>query len=300
MRHPGEGSHFRRNHGQQHGSRAEWAGGTVHAGPRNGVWRLGDHVLEARPEPVNIIPAQLQGRLFNDANNDGLSGIDEKPLSGWTVRLLDTAGKPSSRPRRGADGKYDFFQVDPGDYQTVVEVKPGWHQTTPAPGKLTAAPDQTLADIDFGMYLVPTAVQGLQFHDRNGNGTQDPGEEGLNGWEIKLYDAQGQEIASTLTQDIDVDGDGRSTTRARTYEFTGLRPASTRSAKRPVPIGCKHRQRLTIPAGPLCRWRTTATRHDVGSAGRRTKRIHLPYDGRHRDSRQWSCSIAKPEQLKLS
>ena len=41
--------------------------------------------------------------------------------------------------------------------------------------------------LDFGNY-VPAVLTGRKFHDRNGDGVQDAGEEYLNGWEIQLYD----------------------------------------------------------------------------------------------------------------
>ena len=200
-----------------------------------GGWKVTS--CDTTPTPVNIVPAQLHGRLFNDANNDTLRGADEEPLSGWTVQLLDTAGQAVVTTQSDQDGQYDFVQIDPTDYTVLVVIRPGWHQTTAAPGTLTVAPGQSLADVDFGMFLVPTLVTGVKFHDRDADGVRDVGEEGISGWGMKLYDAEGQEIASTMTHDVDLNGDGVIDPEHETgfYEFTGLPPAAYSVGETPRP-----------------------------------------------------------------
>jgi hypothetical protein len=45
------------------------------------------------------------------------------------------------------------------------------------------------------------SIEVFKYHDRNRNARFDPGEPGLNGWRIVLFDAQEQQVASAFTQD---------------------------------------------------------------------------------------------------
>lgn len=54
-----------------------------------------------------------------------------------------------------------------------------------------------------------SAISGQKWHDRNGNGLQDVDEPGLNGWTIEVVDQTGHVVATTTTQNIDVNDDGQ-------------------------------------------------------------------------------------------
>jgi len=61
---------------------------------------------------------------------------------------------------------------------------------------------------DFGMVQAASVSGGL-FYDLNGDGVQDGGEVGLNGWAVELIDTASQErIATAITDDIDLDDNG--------------------------------------------------------------------------------------------
>ncbi|MCR9201189.1 MAG: proprotein convertase P-domain-containing protein, partial [Planctomycetaceae bacterium] len=49
-------------------------------------------------------------------------------------------------------------------------------------------------------------VSGQKWLDQNGNGVRDAGEPGLDGWTIRLLNAAGQVVSSTVTTSIDLDG----------------------------------------------------------------------------------------------
>lgn len=51
------------------------------------------------------------------------------------------------------------------------------------------------------------SISGQKWHDRNGDGIRDANEPGLNGRMIEVVDQNGQVIATTTTQDIDINGD---------------------------------------------------------------------------------------------
>ena len=74
-----------------------------------------------------------------------------------------------------------------------------------------------------GLLLLPTAVfaqdvtdaiHGTVFHDKNLDGLQDPGEDGILGVTVELYDEAGSDVATATT---DIDG---------YYEFSGLEPGN--------------------------------------------------------------------------
>ncbi len=48
-------------------------------------------------------------------------------------------------------------------------------------------------------------IRGQKFQDTNGNGVQDPGEDGLNGWTIEVYDSNNDLVTTATTADNDLD-----------------------------------------------------------------------------------------------
>lgn len=71
--------------------------------------------------------------------------------------------------------------------------------------------------IDFG-FLAPASVGNFVFIDTNRNGIQDPGEVGLNGVTVTLYNSAGTAIATTTTTTVGGN--------AGQYSFTGLPPGT--------------------------------------------------------------------------
>jgi uncharacterized repeat protein (TIGR01451 family) len=85
-----------------------------------------------------------------------------------------------------------------------------------APTSITAAPDkQANLTVDFGFFL-PGAIGDWVWSDLDGDGMQTPGEPGIDGVKVSLYDAAGHLVGTTTTA-----GGGR-------YEFTGLIPGDYR------------------------------------------------------------------------
>ena len=70
-----------------------------------------------------------------------------------------------------------------------------------------------MTGLDFGDFQNIT-VSGQAYNDLNGNGTEDPGEPGLQGWTLDLFDAFGNFIATTTTN---ANGD---------YSFTDVGPGT--------------------------------------------------------------------------
>ena len=81
------------------------------------------------------------------------------------------------------------------------------------------------------------SIQGQKFEDLDGDGEHDTDEQGINGWEILLFDSQGLLIAETLTADLDLNQDGQidPITERGVYQFGELpaRLYATAEALRP-------------------------------------------------------------------
>jgi YVTN family beta-propeller protein len=90
-------------------------------------------------------------------------------------------------------------------------------------------PDDPRVEVVVGPLLVfgnryLGSIEGQKFEDIDGDGVKDPGEPGLNGWVIELYDAEGNFLASTVTADLDLNGNGSidPLTESGWYQFSLL------------------------------------------------------------------------------
>ena len=104
-------------------------------------------------------------------------------------------------------GRYGLEDVPPGTYTLEEVLQPGWQATAPPSGAYTVTLEsgKTIFRV-FGN--VGGDIHGQKFHDVNLNGVRDNGEVGLNDWTIRLVDADGTEVATQETHDLDLNGDG--------------------------------------------------------------------------------------------
>ncbi|NUQ62986.1 MAG: carboxypeptidase regulatory-like domain-containing protein [Pirellulales bacterium] len=175
---------------------------------------------------LEILPSSISGRVIADANGNGLIDAGEAPIPGATVHLLDAQGNRVRSTVTDADGKYAFTNLAPGTYG-VEEIQPtgyydGRDHVGSAGGSLLA-PDSVTGitlvsgtnglNYDF-LEILPSSISGRVLADVNGNCQLDPGEKLLSGVTVHLLDAQGNRIASTLT---DENGE---------YKFTNLAPGT--------------------------------------------------------------------------
>ena len=116
-----------------------------------------------------------------------------------------------------ADGSYSLTGA-PGDYDVVVvasSVPVGTNSgtqltpTTPASVAVTLISNEIRDDLDFG-YATTASIGDTIFNDLDGDGVQDPGEPGLDGVTVELFDG-----VSTTTVVTGPNGD---------YVFDGLAP----------------------------------------------------------------------------
>ena len=171
--------------------------------------------------------------VWFDANRDGIQTAGELPVAGVTVNLYDSNNALAGTAVTDANGFYSFTGLIGGATYTVEFVKPantvftsanaGADDTvdsdaaitdgkvtvvTPASGANSATnPDDPT--IDAGLVKLVSVGDHVWF-DTNRDGLQSAGEPVVPGVTVKLYDAQGAQVATTVT-----DGNGF-------YSFTDL------------------------------------------------------------------------------
>ena len=158
--------------------------------------------------------------VWVDVDGDGIQDAGEPGLEGVTVSLFTGSGTPVGSPQvTAADGSYGFSGLALGDYYVVFDLSTipggGYLFTTPNVGgddtldsdadpttgrsqTVTLAVGETQTTLDAGAYL-PVTIGDVVYEDLNGNGTQDPGEPGIDGVTVDLLDAAGTTTVATTT-----------------------------------------------------------------------------------------------------
>ena len=193
----------------------------------------------------------ISGQVYNDLNGSGTLEPGDPGLQGWEVDLFDSNNNFVASQLTDANGDFDFEGLDPGTYTVEEFVQPGWTQTAPPPPgtfTVTVTAGGVVSGLQFGNFQDIT-VSGEVFNDLNGNGTQDPGDPGLPGWTVDLFDSAGDLIATTVT---DANGD-YSFTRPWARHLHGRRGAHAR-------LGPDRSRRLRAPT----RSRRPAVRMQAG------------------------------------
>ncbi|MDH4118021.1 MAG: carboxypeptidase regulatory-like domain-containing protein, partial [Acidimicrobiia bacterium] len=141
----------------------------------------------------------LSGTVFVDDDRDGTIDPDEDTrVEGVVVILLDDDGNEVARTITGPDGMYVFEDLEAGDYTVVQEQPDGFGTTTVNTIEVTV-PVGGISQVDFGEDL--GSIGNLVFLDVDGDGIHDPGEPGVGGVIVNLYDDDGNLIATTTTGD---------------------------------------------------------------------------------------------------
>ena len=154
---------------------------------------------------------------FGWFNNTGTLSVtvnsfsQEPSLSNWTVELDAGAdGTVDDTKITDANGNYAFTGLEPNTYRVREIPQSGWLQTSQQPADiLVSASGQSFTEINFGNHQTPPAplatISGQKFEDHDGDGTQDPEEQGVSGWTIFLDNGNGTLDAgerSTITDSV--------------------------------------------------------------------------------------------------
>jgi uncharacterized surface anchored protein len=149
----------------------------------------------------------IQGIVFDDEDGDGAQDVGETGIEGATVALL-SGGSVVETTTTAGGGVYVFDPAWLDDYTVRETDLSGYISTTPNEVTVSLTMTKQVEIVDFGDRGVGT-IQGTVFDDRNGDGTQDVEEPGIEGVTLTLL--QGGSSISTATSG----GDG-------TYAFANL------------------------------------------------------------------------------
>ena len=167
-------------------------------------------------------------RIWYDADRDGVQDPGEDGIPGVTVTLagdLDGDGSVDYTAQVGTDanGEYLFEGLPAGDYTVTVDpgtLPAGVEETydfdglgTPNTSDYALGAGEDERGQDFG-YVGTGSIGDRVWYDANGDGVQDPGEDGIPGVTVTLTgDVDGDGVLETLTTETDADGE---------YLFEGL------------------------------------------------------------------------------
>jgi len=144
------------------------------------------------------------GVKYNDINGNGKRDDGEPGLPGWKIGLSSYLNNNTGQSGLGLNlieiatvttdnnGEYCFNNIKPGNYTITEYYQSGWTQTEPSNFvyQITLMPGQKLEKLNFGNKVDLTArlgsICGIKFNDKNGNGKQDAGENGIPDWQINL------------------------------------------------------------------------------------------------------------------
>ena len=152
--------------------------------------------------------AKIGDRVWLDSDGNGVQDSGEPGLNGVTVELLDSASNIVGTAVTSGDGNYTFEHLTAGHFTVRVVTSSLPASLTPtydldgvatanvASFDLTGGENKT--DVDFG-YRGSGSVGDRLWLDVNGNGVQDPGEAGIVGATVQLFDGGGNLIAITTT-----------------------------------------------------------------------------------------------------
>ncbi len=153
--------------------------------------------------------------VWDDLNKNGIQDADEPGIANVEVELLDENGKSLAKTTTDSNGKYQFDNLDNGDYQVkftipedyVVTVKDaGGDDTKDSDPDSDGTVNVTIKDddnftIDMGIYTPKASIGDFVWDDINRNGIQDENESGVANVEVILLDGDGNEVNRTQTDE---------------------------------------------------------------------------------------------------
>ncbi|MHC9086687.1 SdrD B-like domain-containing protein [Luteimonas sp. RIT-PG2_3] len=184
--------------------------------------------------PLN---SSISGRVWSDANNDGLIDASETGIGNVVVRLTgtDLAGNTITREvTTQPDGSYAFTELPPGTYTITEPEQPAGTlngTTVAGSGGGTATPPTSTPSVISGITLgvgeqvgdnnfgeIPAgSISGRVYNDGNNNGVIDAGEGGYANVSVVLTGSN--DLGETISVTLTTDSEGR-------YRFDDLRPGT--------------------------------------------------------------------------
>jgi len=173
------------------------------------------HVAVIGPNDPTWVPA-IGDRVWEDLDADGIQDQGEPGIGGVTVHLFGDSGTELGSTVTDDDGKYEFRNLSYGEYHVEVDIPAGFLASPRNQG----SDDSKDSDIDSAGVMAETlldprehdprwdaglyrraSIGDLVWEDLDGDGIQDPGEEGIGGVTVRLFDGSGTKVRSTVTDD---------------------------------------------------------------------------------------------------
>ena len=197
--------------------------------------------LTAATDGVNnnfgeLTPSSLAGRVFNDANNDGIQNGTDAGIAGVTVTLTgtdDLGHTVNTSTTTDVNGNYSFNNLRLGSYvitetqpaglldgKNVVGTQGGATVNNPLSDTITAITLSTDGVNGTGnnfAELNPASLSGFVYDDANNDGVKQGGEVGIAGVTVTLTGTDDLGNAVNISTVTDVNG---------AYGFTNLRPGT--------------------------------------------------------------------------
>ena len=157
----------------------------------------GQPVLNPNGQPITTTTDANGDYLFTGLN-PGVYEVLVIPPPGY-ISSTGATGSPRGPYEPGLPGNNFTNHADHGTELSNGNVLAG-PVTLGAPGSAANPDDQHTANLrqDFGLFPVVT-IRSTVWNDLNGNGIQDPGEPGIAGVTVDLYNAAGQLLATAVT-----------------------------------------------------------------------------------------------------
>ncbi len=190
------------------------------------------HVAVVGGNDPDWVPA-IGDRVWEDLDADGIQDPGEGGIAGIAVRLFDAEGAEIASTTTNGDGKYSFRNLWYGKYHVEVDIPDGFTASPRDRGSddttdsdidrtgimkpTTLGPRESDPGWDAGLIPVP-AIGGRVWEDLDADGIQDPEEESIGGITVRLFDAGGTKVDTTIT-----DAGGK-------YAFVDLTPGAYRIA----------------------------------------------------------------------
>ena len=161
--------------------------------------------------------AELGDHVFLDENGNGQQDGGEDNVAGVTVNLLDEDGNVVDTTTTDSNGDYLFEELNPGTYSVQFVAPEGFDFTDANVGddatdsdandsgftdQVTLESGDSNLTVDAGIVaepVIPATVGDTIFLDKDGDGIQDAGEEGIAGVTVDLKDEDGNVLRSTVT-----------------------------------------------------------------------------------------------------
>lgn len=169
----------------------------------------------------------ISGRIWNDADYDGVIGEQESGLRGAQLILADAAGNSVASMQTPSSGEFVFDSLAPGSYVLYVTLEEGYVYTTGGADSRAERSDavasvislgelamgQTIGGVNIGA-LKPASVGGTVWYDADGNGRRVSGDAGVPA-KVSLRMCSGPDAGKVYETTTDADG---------VYRFDGVMP----------------------------------------------------------------------------